>query len=452
MPRILKQSEFLADDFDHTGLNVHVRPDRRATAAIVFVHGLGGDGYSTWGMWPELVFEQSATEPLDVILFRYASFHKAWRTRKSGADLPFVAAQLADWVRSLTEEHGYTDIYFVAHSLGGLVVESAVQQYLTQLGTGAPQVTPIAAIFVLAAPRLGAGLALGAFRQLIPEIEWLRDKSPQLLAAESFFSSRVESLGTAASAGYREFLIPRHSAMAGGDRVVSKMSGLFGVPEQQRLRLNGNHRTIVKPDRMNQEQHLRLLRIVKQSGDIRRAWRRQSHHAEKFKFRPVPHAPILVTELRSDDINVTWEQAYNRAVSMASSDEVSVSDCRNSTVTSSRRETDILVSVHAVENIMNRDERCEAVIRGSFAQHQRQHGLMLLIVVIGTAHERARDVVQSWLPDPPYRSLSIEGVASPGEFSDLLVAWAGVMIDRDPVRWPRSASGLSYGTEGSDLV
>ncbi|MFE5960180.1 hypothetical protein [Streptomyces rubiginosohelvolus] len=240
--------------------------------------------------------------------------------------------------------------------------------------------------------------------------------------------------------------------MAGGDRVVSKMSGLFGVPEQQRIRLNGNHRTIVKPDRMNQEQHLRLLRIVKQSGDIRRAWRRQFHHAEKFKVRPGPHAPILVTELRSDDINVTWEQAYNRAVALASSDEVSVSDFRNSTVNSSRRETDILVSIHSVESIMNRDTRCEAVIRGSFEQHQCQDGLMLLIVLIGAAHERARDVVQSWLPAPPYRSLSIEGVASPGEFSDLLAAWAGVMIDRDPVRWPRSTSGLSYGTEGSDLV
>ncbi|MET9146518.1 MULTISPECIES: alpha/beta hydrolase [unclassified Streptomyces] len=452
MPRILKQSEFLAGDFDHTGLNVHVRPGRRATAAVVFVHGLGGDGYDTWGMWPEFVFEQSSAELLDVIIFSYASFNKAWRTRKSGADLPFVAAQLADWIRSLTEEHGYTDVYFVAHSLGGLVVESAVQQYLNQLGTGAPEVTSIAAIFVLAAPRLGAGIALGALRQLIPEIEWLRNKSPQLLAAESFFSSRVESLGTAASAGYREFLIPRYSAMAGGDRVVSKMSGLFGVPEQQRLRLNGNHHTIAKPDRINQEQHLRLLRIVKQSGDIRRAWRRQSHHAEKFKVRPGPRAPVLVTELRSDDIKVTWEQAYNRALALASSDEISVSDCRNSTVTSSHRETDILVSVHATENIMNRDERCEAVVRGSFAQHQRQHGLMLLIVAIGAAHERARDVVQSWLPDPPYRSLSIEGVASPEEFSDLLAAWAEVMIDRDPARWPRSTSEMSYGTEGSDLV
>lgn len=451
MPRFIEQSAFLPADFDHSGLNVHTRPNKDATAAVVFVHGLGGDGYGTWGIWPELVFEQDTVESLDVILFRYDSFYRAWRNRKLGAQLPFVAAQLADWVRELSEDHGYADIYFVAHSLGGLIVESTVQQYLDQLAEKATPVTSIAAIFVLASPRAGAGLALGPFRQLIPEIEWLRRKSPQLLQAESFFASRVESLGTTASAGGRQFLIPRYSAMAGGDRVVSKMSGLFGVPEQQRLRLNGNHRSIVKPDRVNQAQHLRLLKIVERAGEIRRTWRREQRHAVKFEAGSHSFPPLLVTELRSDDIQVTWERAYNRALSLASTDDVRVFDNRNSAVPPSH-ETDILVCVHDAENIKNGGELCRPVINAAYEQHQRQRSLTVLIVVIGAEHEQAKGIIQSWLPDPPYRSLSLEGVPSAEDLSDLLALWMEVVVERDPVRWPQRVSGLPYGTEGSDLV
>ncbi|MEU3343749.1 alpha/beta fold hydrolase [Streptomyces sp. NPDC006700] len=451
LPQFFKQVKFQAEDFNHTGLNVHVHEGRETDAAVLFVHGLGGSGYGTWGMWPELVFEQETVQPLDVAVFQYSSFHKAWRNWKLGADLPFHVGQLADWIRVLSEDYGYSDIYLVAHSLGGLVVESAVYEYLMQLGKKARDLTPVAALFLLAAPRTGAGLALSALRNVFPEFEWLRRKSPQLMKAESYFRSNVESLGSAASAGYYEYLIPRYSAMAGGDRVVSKMSGLFGVPEQQRLRLNGNHRTIVKPDAKNQGQHQRLLKIVKQSNDIRQAWRIQARHDARFDSSPRPQVPLLVTELSGDDIDVDWERAYNRGCLQSSSGDVQVSDRRNSLVTSVQP-TDILITVHDAQSVLDGNQRCRVVIDKAFERHQTQEELTLLIVVVGPNHERAVDVVQSWLPDPPYRSLSFEGVENPGGLTGVVAAWTEVMIERDPIRWPRSAAGQFYGAEGNDFV
>ena len=450
MPSVFEQIRFEAKDFDHTGLNVHTHVGREASAAVVFVHGLGGEGYGTWGMWPELVFNQCSVELLDVIVYQYAGFNKAWKSRKLGADLPFYASQLADWIKVLNEDYGYSDIYLVAHSLGGIVAESAVRKYLLELGTRAPEVTAVAAIFLLASPRLGAGLALSFLRQWVPEFEWLRDKSPLLMEAESYFGSHVESHGTAASAGHYDFLIPRYSAMAGGDRLVSKMSGLFGVPEPQRLRLNGNHRTLVKPDDNNREQHLRLLKIVEQSGEIRRTWRIQARHDARFDANPGTQGQPLVTELVSDNIRAEWEKACAAALLQASSAEVQVRDRRQPTVTSGQA-TDLLIAIHDAKNIVDQDSRCKVVIEKAFARHQAEENLTLLVVTVGLEHEQAERIVQSWLPDPPYRSLSIEGVLSSVELTGRVIAWVEVIIDRDLIRWPR-ASGALYGAEGPDFV
>ncbi|MEU9206768.1 alpha/beta fold hydrolase [Streptomyces sp. NPDC048415] len=435
---------------------MHAKRGRQARAAVLFVHGLGGDGYETWGKWPELVFEQTSIEPLDVVTYRYESFSKSWRRRQLGANLPFIASQLADWIRSLEEDHDYQDIYLVAHSLGGLVAESAAQKYLTSLGTGAPGATAIGAIYLLASPRLGAGLALGPFRQLIPEVEWLRKNSQQAMDAESYMQSHVESLGTAASAGYYDFLIPRYSAIAGGDRLVSKMSGLFGVPEKQRLRLSGNHRSIVKPDDENQEQHRRLLKIVRTSGDIRRAWRRQNLHELRFA-RQGPgsgdslRSSFLVTELRSDNPTGAYEQAYNKSCWSSDLPDVQVIDRRNAIVVADMP-TDLLISVHDATRIIEGSPQCKLVVEGAFHDYQTQKNLTLLVVPVGADSEEAVRIVQSWLPAPPHRSVSVEGAATLDDFTGLVAQWIDVVFGRDPVRWPRVRLGHSYGTEGRDFV
>ncbi|MFJ3858013.1 esterase/lipase family protein [Streptomyces sp. NPDC090085] len=420
----------------------------------MFVHGLGGDGYETWGKWPELIFEQSSVEPLDVATYEYPSFSRAWRRRKLGARLPFVAAQLADWIRALEEDHDYRDIYLVAHSLGGLVAEAATQKYLVSLGTGAPQVTAVGAIFLLASPRLGARLALSPFRSLIPEVEWLRSNSPQAMEAESYLQSHVESLGTAASAGHYDFLIPRHSAIAGEDRLVSKMSGLFGVPERQRLRLNGNHRTIVKPNDENQEQHRRLLKIIETSGSIREVWRRQRRHDSRFvnqRSAGTPGPSPLVTELRGDNLTGALEQAYNRGCYSSTFGNLQVFDRRNAMIVADMP-TDLLISVHDAKSIIEGNQRCKSVIGGAFQKHQEQTNLTLLVVTVGADSDKAANIVQSWLPAPPHRSVSVEGVAHLDNFAGLIAQWIDVVVGRDPIRWPHARLGKSYGTEGRDFV
>ncbi|MFJ9126615.1 esterase/lipase family protein [Streptomyces sp. NPDC102340] len=435
-------------------MNVHAKTGRQAQAVVVFVHGFTGGGYATWGMWPRLVFDQISEEPLDVATYEYATLHKAWLRRHLGANLHEVASQLADWIRSLHEDNGYRDIYLVTHSLGGLVAEAAVMRYLRSLGTRVQEVTAVAALYLLASPRLGTGLALGPLRGLVPEIEWLRKHSTQAADSEGFMQEHVESSGRAASANHRSYLIPRYSAMAGNDRVVAKMSGLFGVPESQRLQLSGNHRSLVKPDELNQEQHRRLLKIVRSSGENRRAWRRQKRHESHFSTGPAVDDEAqssLIVELQGDNVSGAIEQAYNQARLSVGVTEFNIYDRRNPGALPSQR-TDLLITVQDAKSVVDEHERCREVVRDAFNAYQMQNNLTLLVVPIGPDWKQAEETVKSWLPKPPHRAMSVEGVATLAEFKDLVAQWIDVVVGRDPLRWSRALQRPFESTEGRDFV
>lgn len=450
----MRQDRFEPVAFDHTGMHVHAKPGRDAQAVVVFVHGFTGSGYATWGMWPELVFDQSSEEPLDVATYEYATLHKAWLRRHIGANLPEVASQLADWIRSLHQDNGYQDVYLVTHSLGGLVAEAAVMRYLTSLGTGTPPVTAVAALYLLASPRLGTGLALAPLRGMVPEVEWLRKHSQQAAAAEGFMQEHVESSGLAASANHRSYLIPRYSAIAGNDRVVAKMSGLFGVPESQRLRLSGNHRSLVKPDELNQEQHRRLLRIVRSSGENRRAWRRQKRHESRFPAKSSISSEAsssLIVELQGDNVTGSMEQAYNQARLSAGATEFCIYDRRNPGAPA-EQQTDLLITVHDAKSVVDENERCREVVQDAFNSYHAQRNLTLLIVPIGSDWKQAEETVKSWLPKPPHRALSVEGAATLPHFKGLVAQWIDVVVGRDPLRWPQAQQLPFESTEGRDFV
>lgn len=162
-----------------------------------------------------------------------------------------------------------------------------------------------------------------------------------------------------------------------------------------------------------------------------------------------PQIPLLVTELSGDNIRADWETAYNKGCALASSDHVQVFDHRTAPVS---QRTDILIVVHDAQNILDDNPRCRVVIDKSFERHQEQAGLMLLIVMVGPKHKEAIAVAQTWLPEPPYRSLSFEGLSNPTELTGVIATWCEAMVTRDRVRWPRSASGYPYEAEGRDFV
>jgi pimeloyl-ACP methyl ester carboxylesterase len=86
-----------------------------STDTVVFVHGLHGHFKNTWPLMPELLTEDPDLPQLDILLWGYRAtiFPGARR-------LPDVGEALMSFVRDHTIAG--TDIFFVGHSMGGLVI------------------------------------------------------------------------------------------------------------------------------------------------------------------------------------------------------------------------------------------------------------------------------------------------------------------------------------------
>src|SRR5215831_471119 len=107
--------------------NKNQSAQKEGKIALVFVHGVLGTGKDTWGSWPDWVVKEKENK-YDVYVVGYpTSFEESPVIYQLGKDLN----------EKLTEEHifpknvddtqaQYTEVIFIAHSMGNLVVQSAL--------------------------------------------------------------------------------------------------------------------------------------------------------------------------------------------------------------------------------------------------------------------------------------------------------------------------------------
>jgi triacylglycerol esterase/lipase EstA (alpha/beta hydrolase family) len=98
-----------------------VRQSPDATTLIVFVHGVLGDGQSTWtkgtAYWPSLLSSDPAFNGADIFVYSYST--TLWATLSPD--------ELAENMRLQLNANGvarYQHPVFLAHSLGGLVTRA----------------------------------------------------------------------------------------------------------------------------------------------------------------------------------------------------------------------------------------------------------------------------------------------------------------------------------------
>ena len=147
------------------GLYCVSKDPRDAVVNVVFVHGLGGGGYSTWdcgagsdlGFWPAKIADKHPRCCVWTLHYQTPIFERSPLAR-SRIDL----LDRAVWVvQSLLQNQVHArPIVFVAHSLGGLVVKQALQ-FACSLGP--PEWRRVwdqtQAVVFLATPHVGAQLA-----------------------------------------------------------------------------------------------------------------------------------------------------------------------------------------------------------------------------------------------------------------------------------------------------
>lgn len=122
--------------------------DRKYVDTVVFVHGLGGDFSSTWGMFPQLLRTDLELPAFDILLWGYNAgvSNKALGVAAEGKRM------LSDLRETLQKPES---LFLIAHSLGGLTVLHGI---CTEHADGRARRLPAAAIrhlVLYATPALG---------------------------------------------------------------------------------------------------------------------------------------------------------------------------------------------------------------------------------------------------------------------------------------------------------
>ncbi len=157
---VLKPLSTQASSKHETLVQIHRDPEptKRNSKALIFVHGTIGDPKDTWTgsrdvYWPELVTQDQELTDFDVFVFGFLS-----PVLGDGPSVVDIAKQLNSQlaikkILPPTPNGRYQKIYFVAHSLGNLIVRQAMQSKSLYENIDVPL------IVALAAPNQGADLA-----------------------------------------------------------------------------------------------------------------------------------------------------------------------------------------------------------------------------------------------------------------------------------------------------
>ena len=129
--------------------------------AVVFVHGLGGDGFGTWDagppgerFWPRWLSED--LKDVDVWTAAYDASASTWTG--TAMALPDRATNLLAWLEA--ERLHERSLVFVTHSLGGLIVKQALRMAADRPGTVMGRVLDVTrGIAFLGTPNTGSDLA-----------------------------------------------------------------------------------------------------------------------------------------------------------------------------------------------------------------------------------------------------------------------------------------------------
>ncbi|MDR0267956.1 alpha/beta fold hydrolase [Paenibacillus sp.] len=214
--------------------------------SVIFVHGIGGDPYDTWRKDAhsktliELLKQEPVLREAEFYSYGYRTSLKPWQYDfKTVAELLYSDIQV-----NLPGKH----IIFVAHSMGGLVV----QQYIVNRYETFDEINLKAVIgaVYLSVPFHGSGLA-----ELFPkslanrQIKSLRRKNPQLDLLERNWNKYVYRGGVESLPENLKHNISQIALRGERDRVVARVSSTplyFGA---EVVAVDEGHSSICKVDR-----------------------------------------------------------------------------------------------------------------------------------------------------------------------------------------------------------
>ncbi|WAL70494.1 alpha/beta hydrolase [Kitasatospora sp. YST-16] len=425
-------------------MNLHTRPDGPTPDLFLFVHGLSGHGYKTWRDKPQMMFNGSYDDPVDIATLDYPSGFRA--IFRGGSNLDAPISQLSTAFAELKQLHGYESIYIVAHSLGGIITQAALKKHLQ--GPGNPLITPIAAVVLFASPRAGSAWA----RLTMRESPLLKRGSRPLAELEEFFSSYIEARATNTPDSSRYF-IPHYACIASNDGVVNTFSAGVGIPASQRRHLKGSHKSVVKPSVKDHPQVEWLHMVRREVTELRAYVQTPKRSATNL----TNSSSQITSELRTGLYGSRWEPVYNEVRQALSDDSFYVQDVRDA----GGAQPDVLIIAQSTESFLNDTERVRQEILAAHAAQEKSGGSILVgICAIGKESDSIRDLISSWIPNKTSGSFYIEVAEDSSDLYKIMRGWMQSVISRDPRRTQLSSKLEKildlppdpYDTPGRDLL
>lgn len=221
---------------------------------IIFVHGLFGDADGTWRLdskhssWPELAAKDSDFASDDVYVVGYATPYGK-QTLNIEETAQHVLRQLYD-KKLLNYDH----IYFVTHSMGGLIVKRVLN--ILNDRSGIADLRRVRAVLLISTPSQGAPVAeIGTWLRMGPQI---KDLTPATFNA---FLQGLENDWTRMLRGrdrdhvnYPQVYCAYETLPTHHLRIVSRVYATTRCDEEP-YAMNFDHVQIVKPRDMNDDNY-----------------------------------------------------------------------------------------------------------------------------------------------------------------------------------------------------
>jgi pimeloyl-ACP methyl ester carboxylesterase len=210
-------------------------------ALVVFIHGLGGHRYKTWGDLPSFFFTDLSGAALG--FYDYASGLRRFGSRQSIA-LGVHATQLADTIR----DGPYDSVVLVGHSMGGLLAKATINQLIdTRTLAGQSAIARIRGLLLLATPQAGSLKVPGVARFFSRDARVLRAHSDFVTDVTERFTNRVVTTRTTGLGQLDKPIVPTFAVLATSDVWVDRFSAGMGLTHDQTKTVRGSHTSIVKP-------------------------------------------------------------------------------------------------------------------------------------------------------------------------------------------------------------
>ncbi|CAI7640645.1 unnamed protein product [Penicillium glandicola] len=243
------------------GLTTVYNPPDDIVVDLIFVHGVNGGSQSTWTkngdpslFWPqEWLPKDQAFQDVRIHTFGYAS------TISQGSVL-----NIPDFARSLLYSihdspvilrEGKVPLVLVGHSMGGLVIKKAFI-FAHDSEEMRPLVSRICAIFFLATPHQGAGLAqtLSRLLQVSGTRAFVQDLFPGSPALESINEEFPQLCGNLQLFSFYENKPMNY--VFGRGLIVDKSSAVMNYVNERKMYLNANHRDVARFASINDPSYL----------------------------------------------------------------------------------------------------------------------------------------------------------------------------------------------------